>query len=234
MVDVLTVTKRLGFFDVALESILRQQTDIHWVIVDENILQREEHQNMIVFDDYVVMVTYLAAPPKVRRSNLIASLNKGLRFCQTDYVVFYQDFIVLQENCVNDLLEASITLDNALVSTVTKNPPGQRGDIRYTGMDIIRRAEPVEYETNVAIAPMEVMHKLGGIDEEYDDGYGCDNLNIADRAKMLGYDIYVDEGNRPQLLTHEKNTEIPVNSEYHYGVMRDIQDGRRPLRLDYL
>lgn len=208
--------------------------DVHWVIVDENTKMQEEHQNMMVFDDFTLMVTYLAAPPKTQVSNLNASLNKGLRFCQTDYVIFYQDFIVLQRNCFADLLDMATGLKGAFVGTVTKNPPGEREDPRYLGVDCLRPAIPAEWEANVAIAPMEALYKLGGFDEDYDRGWSWDNVNVAERAAMLGYEFYVDEGNRPQLLSHEKETTIPPNGEFHATRMREIVLGTRPLKLDYL
>ena len=238
MIDVLTVTKRTGWYDIALESILKQDVDVHWVIVDENLPLSKERQTLKLDGDRFLMTTYLSAPPKTRISNLNASLNKGLRFCQTDYVVFYQDFIILHDSCLNDLYDMCTGLGDAFVSTCTKNPPGEREDPRYLGVDCIRPAVPDEWEANVAIAPMRAMQQLGGFEEELDEGWSWDNVNVAERAQMLGYSFYVDEGNRPQLLHHEKepvlNPELTGNGERNAQIIREIKTGKRPIQLPYL
>lgn len=216
-VSVLTVSKRTGWEKGALEC-LRDQTfrDFKWVVVAEKPLK----------------VKYITAPPKTRVSNLNASLNKGLKFCKGEFVVFYQDFIELEEDTIEKLVE--LADDKTFVTTLTKNPKGTPEDPRYLGVDCPRPCTPEEWEANVAIAPMEAIRELGGFDEEYDDGWSWDNVNLAERAAMLGYKFVLDESNRPQLLYHEKETTIEPNGERHAQVMRDIQEGKRPLKCDYL
>lgn len=236
MIDVLTVTKRDGWFDIAKESIIRQNTDVHWVIVDEHLPLQEEHQTMEFHgpEEYVLMTTFLSAPPKTRPSNLNASLNKGLRFCQTDLVIFYQDFIILQNNCFDDLIDLSTGMGYAFIGTVTKNPPDTKEDMRYLGVDCVRPCQPDEWEANVAIAPMAAIQELGGFEELYDNAWSWDNVNLAERAAMLGYKFYLDEANRPKLLSHPKETSLPPNGEFHTQYMRDVREGKRPIRLSYL
>lgn len=236
MIDCLTVTKRTGWYDIARDSILRQNTDVHWVIVDESTKLQDEHQTMEFFgdEDYVLMTTFLSAPPKTRLSNLNASLNKGLRFCQTELVIFYQDFIILQNHCFEDLIDLSTGMGYAFVGTVTKNPPDSIEDPRYLGVDCVRPCTPDEWEANVAIAPMAVIQELGGFDEEYDNGWSWDNVNVAERAAMLGHKFFLDEANRPQLLNHPKEKDMPPNGEFHVQRMREIQDGKRPISVSYL
>jgi hypothetical protein len=234
MIDILTVTKRTGWYDIALASIKKQDMDVHWVIVDENMTPQDEHQTLTMDGERFIMTTFLSAPPKTRVSNLNASLNKGLRFCQTDHVIFYQDFIVLQQNCFDDLLDMSTALDDAFVGTVTKNPPGHADDPRYLGLDCLRPAIPDEWEANVAIAPMRAINQLGGFEEELDNGWSWDNVHLARRALMLGFTFYVDEGNRPQLLNHEKELNIPGNGERCEQDLRDIIAGKKPISLNYL
>lgn len=234
MIDCLTVTKRVGWYDLALESISRQKMDINWVIVDENLPLQEEHQMMVFHDEFCLMITYLSAPPKTRLSNLNASLNRGLRFCQTDYVIFYQDFIILQDSCFQDLVDVCTGEGNAFVSTVTKNPPDYVEDMRYLGLDCPRPCIPEEWEANVSIAPMTAINELGGFEELLDAGWSWDNVNLAQRAQMLGYKFFVDEGNRPQLLDHPKETSMPTNGELNAKLIREIQDGKRPIKAPYL
>lgn len=233
MIDVLTVTKRTGWYDIAYESLIRQKMDIHWVIVDENLVEGEATELMHTIGDNYLIVDYRNAPPKTRVSNLNASLNEGLRACYSDFVAFYEDFIVLPDDCLQKLVDEA-TAHASFVSTITKNPPHQEDDGRYTGIDIVRRCEPKEWEMNVAIAPLLALLQVGGFDEEYDNGWAWNNCSVAERAEMLGWKFYLDETNRPQLLEHKKETLITPNGDFHYKRMRDITDGLLPIRLDYV
>lgn len=209
---VLTVSKRDGWLKDAKEQISNQTVQPNdWVIIQEGV----------------------NAPEKVRLSNLNASLNAGLRLINTDYVIFYQDFIQLPEDCFEKLL--SLVDERTLVTTCTPNYDGS-DDGRYTGTDEPRRCRPEEWEANVAIAPMKILKLLGGFEEELDNGWSWDNVNLAQRAAMLGCRFILDESNRPKLLPHEQTSklEIPINLDRHNRIMKEIRDGKRPLKCNYL
>lgn len=109
-------------------------------------------------------------------------------------------------------------------------------DGRYTGIDLPRPCTPSEWEANVAIAPMRMLRSLGGFDEDYDWGWSWDNVNVAERAAMLGAKFILDESNRPTLYPHEMSSHetLPKNGERHARTMRNIREGRKPLKLNYL
>jgi hypothetical protein len=229
MLSILTVSKRTGWYEQAYDSLARQRIELEWVIVQEGLTTADEY---VSHTTHGMTIKMLAAPPKTRSSNLNKSLNHGLKFCSNEYVVFYQDFIVLEDDCLIKLID--LVDDNTFVGTVTKNEPGKPEDMRYLGADCPRPCRPDEWEANVAIAPMKAMLELGGFDEEYDDGWSWDNVGLADRAAMLGYKFILDESNRPQLLHHKKETDMPTNGEFHAQRMREIQAGDRPIKCQYL
>ncbi len=216
-VSVLTVSKRTGW-ELAAQKCLEEQTfkDFHWVVVSENELE----------------VPYIPAPPKTKVSNLNASLNEGLRKCKGSYVVFYQDFIELEPDTIERLMEL-VNL-GTFVTTLTKNAEGEKEDLRYLGVDCPRPCTPEEWEANVAVAPMKAIKELGGFDEDYDNGWSWDNVNLAQRAEILGYRFILDESNRPQLLYHPKERSMEPNGEFHAQVMRDIKEGKKPLKCSFL
>ncbi len=182
-------------------------------------------------EGWVVIQEGRNAPKKTRQSNLNASLNAGLRKITTDYIIFYQDFIDLQPDCFEKLL--SLATANTFVTTATINADGNK-DGRYLGLDCPRPCRPEEWEANVAIAPMAVIRELGGFDEEYDDGWSWDNVNLAERAEILGCNFILDETNNPRLLPHDRSEIKELNGEFHAQRMREIRAGDRPLRLNYL
>jgi hypothetical protein len=228
--SVLTASKRTGWEEAAKRCIDAQTVQPkRWLIVPE------DHPPFSLFyegnQDYVA--TIVEAPEKTKFSNLNASLNEGLRHIDTDYVIFYQDFIELQEDCFEKLLE--LATPKTFVTTCTPNYDGS-DDGRYTGSDLPRPCRPEEWEANVAIAPMQMLKDLGGFDEDYDWGWSWDNVNVAERAAMLGAKFILDESNRPKLYPHEMSSHetLPKNGERHAKTMADIRSGRKPLKLNYL
>lgn len=216
--SILTVTRRIGWEGIAINSLADQTySQGEWIVVSENPLGRG--------------VPYIKAPPKKRKSNLNASLNEGLRHCTGEFVIFYQDFIALEEDCFEKLM--ALVDKKTFVTTLTVNPDGKL-DARYTGADCPRPCTPGEWEANVAIAPMKAIKELGGFDEEYDNGWSWDNVNLAERAAMLGYEFILDETNNPKLYTHDKSEVKELNGEFHAQKMRSIKEGKSPLKLNYL
>lgn len=228
VITILTVTKRTGWFDAAAKS-LREQTlqDFKWVIVYEPNVRPQDDS---------LSIKWVPAPKKTKHSNLNASNNEGLRHVDTEYVVFYQDFIDLEPTALIQLLvDAQET--EGFITTATINPDGKH-DARYTGVNSIREVQPQEWEANVAIAPMQALYDLGGFDEDYDNGWSWDNVNVAERAELLGYRFYIDERIKPQLKFHPKEPDLDRTLELNYMRhemnMRKIRIGQAPLKLPYL
>lgn len=228
--SVLTVSKRKGWEQMASESMRKQTVSPRmWQIVTEDKYSSEWFKS---YDS--TWVSHCYAPYKHRLSNLSASLNEGLKQIRdSDYVIFYQDFIELPPDCFEKLL--NLVNEKTFVTTCTPNYDGS-DDGRYTGTDLPRPCRPDEWETNVAIAPLKFLKKLGGFDEEYDWGWAWDNVNIAERAAMLGAKFILDESNRPKLYPHEMTSHqtIPLNAKRHEDTMRAIREGKRPIKNKYL
>lgn len=227
-VSVLTVTKRTGWEEEARVSLMKQTfKDFDYVVVTELPIEFMPYGRGIM--------TF--APEKTRVSNLNKSLNKGLKRClDSKYVIFYQDFIKLPFDCFQKLVDVA-EQTGRFVTTATVNHDGTM-DGRYTGCDDVRLCGPAEWESNVAIAPVKAIKELGGFDESYDAGWSWDNVNLAERARMLGYKFCIDESNKPELLFHPKepdvNPHIKPNGDHHAKVMEELAGGVRPIRLHYL
>jgi len=83
---------------------------------------------------------------------------------------------------------------------------------------------------------MKIIKELGGFDEEYDNGWSWDNVNLAERASMLGCRFILDESNRPKLLPHEQTSKLEMepNALFHQQNMMKIRMGVKPLKCQYL
>lgn len=226
--SVLTVTRREGWFQLAAKSIQRQTVrPEEWVIIAEP----EVNDLASKYGAFPIIVD--SAPVKTQLSNLNASLNKGLRHIRSDYVIFYQDFIELPKDCFKKLMELSD--ERTFVTTCTPNYDGS-DDGRYTGVNTARRCRPEEWETNVAAAPMDFLRALGGFDERLDAGWSWDNVNLAQRAAMLGAKFICDESNRPKLLPHDMETHktLPPNGELCAKIIGSMRAGLEPIQLNHL
>lgn len=222
-----TVTKREGWFARACEQVAKQKIKPDkWVIVPETFFDTTDA-------DMPCPVEFWPAPQRIRLSNLNASLNEALRHVTTPYVIFYQDFIDLPASCFKKLID--LVDRRTFVTTVTKNDKHTlEEDPRFTGKKKPRACKAAEWEANVAVAPMGIIKELGGFDEEYDNGWSWDNVNLAERAQMLGCKFICDESNRPQLLYHPKETNMPLNAGWHQHTMQEIRAGTKPLQLPYI
>lgn len=231
--DVLTVTRRAGWELMALASLEKQTVRPgKWIIISERPDDHYEawKRSPTAFSAPIYPKVY-PAPERKRPSNLNASLNYGLQMVRSDYVIFYQDFIELPVDCFERLL--ALADERTFVTTCTPNYDGSN-DSRYTGIQRPRPCEPKEWEANVAIAPMAIIRELGGFDEEYDEGWSWDNVNLAERAAMLGCKFIIDESNRPRLWPHDKQRGLKLNGDFHSETMEKIRKGEKPLRLHYL
>lgn len=232
--SVLTVSKRTGWFDNAWSTVRKQTSRKFdkWVVVQEGLPTPAGANGVLRYMGSRPVYT-IAAPSKTRASNLNASLNEGLKCINTDYVIFYQDFIELQPDCFEKLL--ALAEPDTFVTTCTPNYDGSN-DSRYTGSNDVHECPPRHWEANVAIAPMKIIRELGGFDEEYDNGWAWDNVNLAHRAFLLGCKFLIDETNRPKLYPHELGDHhtLESNADRHEQTMRNIMHGKRPLRLNYL
>ena len=226
VISIVTVTKRTGWEEIAEESLLKQTyKDFEYIVVTEEPLHFTKLSPKVV-----------QAPKKTRISNLNASNNEALRHCNGEYVIFYQDFIVLESDTIEKLV--ALATPDTLVTTLTRNPEGDEEDPRYLWIDGPRPCLPGEWEENVGLVSMKVLKELGGYDEEYDNAWAWNNVNVAERAEMLGCKFILDESNRPQLIHHKKepelNPNLPLNGDFHAQRMADIRAGKHPLKNPYL
>ena len=99
-----------------------------------------------------------------------------------------------------------------------------------------------DWEANFAAIPRAVIYDLGGMDEEYDMvGFAYDNVNIAQRAVLAGYKTYLDQTNECKAFAHDlwnmsagKKERASEIAQFHLQRMKNIIEGKFPLRLDYL
>ena len=102
---------------------------------------------------------------------------------------------------------------------------------------------PEDWEANYCMAPRQMFYDVGGFDEEYDyQGHAFDNCSVAFRVYALGYKPYLDQSNESFSLNNDSFSKEKLKTEedfiriatFHQNRMKDIVEGRYPLKYPFL
>lgn len=271
LISVLNLTNRPGGIDVLWANMKRQTfTEWELIIVDGRWREREKEVKNYINDPRLTYIRQ-SDKREGAYTNLAHADNEGFAACRGKLVVLLQDYIWIPPYSLDKFWEAHLALKgNALISgvghqydhpgkdfisdpngkiTVFKEPFEGRPENQVwtdprmrTDQGTFYETSPVNWEANYAAIPRRALEDLGGMDEEYDFvGFAYDNVNIAQRAEMLGYKTYLDQTNECRAIEHDSWAADPSKkprstniAEFHIQRMRDIIQGKKPLKLDYL
>lgn len=259
------LTARWGGIDILWADMLRQDfEDWELVVVDTKWRERGEDIKKYINDPRLVYVEQTDIRPGAH-TNLAHADNEGFRACNGELIVCLQDYIWIPPNALNKYWCAYQQFGDCLITGVghqygnpnknsITNPKGSITvfgepykkkpevvvwkDPRMFG-DSWRECSPVEWEMNWCAIPRKVIYGLGGMDERYDfEGFAWDNVNIAERAVMLGYKCYIDQTNECMAMNHDDWWPNPLKTvrlspeKYHHEVIAKMR--RTTPVLDYL
>lgn len=244
MISIYTVTNRWGGIDIAWES-LKKQTfrDFEWILVDTHYSERHREVREYVNDK---RLRHFPTYPLRKEDfwDLNRSNNQALRLASGDIVISYQDYIWLPENAVEKFYAQAKFLgfgnwltgcghkganpDKAydpkgkisIFETPYSDPPSgfSEMDARVFGTKEPQIVGPTWFELNWACFWMKDIKEIGGFDERLDSlCYGCDNVSLADRAKAVGHDIWIDRSNEIYGFPHGKYFDRPSDWEENHG-----------------
>lgn len=269
-ISVVYISNRYGGMDILRGNLRRQSIQDYELVFVDGLYHERKDKIQEFFDGIrlkhidqtqLTMDGYL--------SRLARADNLAFKNCDGDLIVCLQDYIYIPHDAlekfdyVNEIFEnkALITgIGHQYLSPTAKDIVNEKDpfyvfekpftskpenrfwtDPRDRGNKNVREAEPVEWELNWASIPRNVIFDLGGMDEEYDKkGFAWDNTNIAERAKMLGYKIYLDGSNECFGFDHDGWWPNPLKvnrispAEYHFQQMHKMRSGEISARLNYL
>jgi glycosyltransferase involved in cell wall biosynthesis len=270
MISVLNITNRPGGIDILRANLARQTYhNFELVLVDGRWLQRELVVRGYLGNTPRLNYIRQSSKRKGALTNLAHADNEGFRACVGDLIVCLQDYIWIPPDGLEKFWMHYENNPNILVSGVghqygkpskedIKYPNGEitvfehaytkRPDQRIWSDPRMRldqgsfyETAPVNWEMNWASIPKKVIYDLGGMDEQYDyEGFAWDNVNIAQRAEMMGYKTYLDQTNECMGFDHDGWWPNPLKVEkkspdkYHHKVIREMAEGKKPIKLEYL
>lgn len=264
-ITVITATARWGGIDIWKESLQRQDfKDFEAILIDE--LWAKRYNQVLEYIKGDSRLRYLPSPKKDEDKfwNLSKSLNNALSWSNGELVVFLQDYIWLPDNALSKFWEKYQQEGKCLISgvghksakpdvavdcshpvSIFDGPVPKPEGIWFTDPRIKGRGfhvcNPIEWEGNWACAPMSIIEEIGGFDEDFDAGWGYDNVNFAERAQLAGYLCWLDEDNQclgysHELLfnEHEHKEQAPNNEELWAKKFDELYNEHLPFKVPHL
>lgn len=163
--------------------------------------------------------------------DLCRAFNEAVRESKGELIVFLQDFIKIAP----DGLERMWKFYQQYPRTGITAPVGQTMDWQSVEWDWRPHVESKEllqfYQWEIdwgAVAREEIV-AVGGFDEDYDSGFGWENVDLAARMAKNGVTFRCDPGNLAVAFQHDKFIPHPFkhmpNRDLWAGKQRSIESG---------
>jgi len=266
MISVITQTNRYGGIDVAYNS-LKNQTykDIEWILVDDIHEIRNDEVKKYVKD---IKLKHLKPRPKLPDHvwNLPEGYNDGFNVSEGELIVILEDYIWIKPNAIEKFYKDWKTYGDALFTGVGDkissppviNPNGKitiyekefdklpdNFEIREIderkayGTNVFLISDIFNFEFNWCAFPRTILNDLGGMEEKCGIVYCGQDKNFALRAKMLGYDLYIDRDNESYGIYHQDFDPRPIDWEINHfkqngAATKNVYAGKWPLKCNYL
>lgn len=221
--SVICPTIREGWWNIMFENLSRQTyKNFEFIIVDD---YKDDRSKIVekYAKKYNLTIQYLrgskthGSKPYPRKCGLVRANNLAWKASKGELLVWLQDFILLPENSLEQIVDIYRHNHDALIAPTDiryKTIPADlsnkedwwNGEInilteedwrnvrnKYLGMRESDNA--FDFELNYGAIPKKILDELNGFWEFMDDGLGYDNLEICYRAIKLGYRLIVDDSN---------------------------------------
>lgn len=161
---------------------------------------------------------------------LPSDLNKLLSRSKGDRIVMLQDCIQIE----NDTLERINELPNECITF----PVGQVKNFGDTPEwdwrpDTKGNAPQHAWEADFACAPRKMFFEVGGYDEDFNNGWSWENVEIMWRAEVLGYKVFCEPSIRGIALKHDQITENPFRNKLENNDKRSEEVRRKASHGEY-
>lgn len=247
-VTIYTPSVRKGWWNIMADNLSKQTyKNFEWVIIDDIGYDRTEIARKYAKKyDLDIKVYAGKERAKKRTYGLINANNTVLEKADGELLVFLQDFILIPEDGIEQLVTIHRKNPTALIAPVDmyvapkikpdiESEDWFRGDtdvigdfirqnIRIQNLGLRQSTHPFDFEQNYGAIPVKVARELGGWWEFQDEGLGYDNTDIAYRAMKKGYKLLVDETNVAICIDHWEA--LKTNRENVLGRARRLNDPR--------
>lgn len=152
-----------------------------------------------------------------RGHDLNQAYNRMLRRAEGKLIVSVQDWIKMPEDGLEKFYEAYKEDDSKFYTApLGKTDSLQDIEIEWDWRNKQNDSEIMfkGWELDWAAAPKEAFYEIGGFDEKLDHFWSCDNVNVAKRADLAGYEFELLQDNKAVALDHDKFYEHPFRKDF--------------------
>lgn len=172
------------------------------------------------------------------KHDLNESFNKMIKRAKGDLLVFYQDYIRIQPDGLEQFYKAYLRDQRTFFTA----PVGKVSNDTYEGEPkwdwrIHKEANMTwnMWEIDWGACPKEAMHVIGGFDEELDKHWSSDNVNVGYRANMHGYKFACLSDNKAIAYDHDAFIKHPFRQNYNPSFNNNrLREFDMGLKIDYL
>jgi glycosyltransferase involved in cell wall biosynthesis len=220
-VSIILPTIREGWWRIQAENMANQTyKNLEWIIVDDYKEDRSEIAKKYA-KLYNLDIKYIRGDKATGKYNkkiaLVRANNLGWKNATGELCVWIQDFILIPDNGIEQLVDLYRHNEDALIAPVDiyydclpvnmENKEdwweGQENvlteetwrNIRVKNEGVREEENAFAFEMNYGAIPRKILEELNGWWEFMDDGLGYDNTEIAYRALKLGYRLIIDDSN---------------------------------------
>lgn len=154
--------------------------------------------------------------------DLNAAFNKMLKRAEGDLIVFYQDYIKIEEDALQKFWEFHVehpdTLFTAPVGKVVNWGDNPVFDWRTETTEISWN----QCELDWGAIPKKILDEIGGFDERLDEWWSFDNVSVGKRAQLCGYKFACLPEVKAIALDHDFHMKHPFREKYNPSAVNQI------------
>ena len=270
-ISVVTVTNRYGGVDINWSSLRRQSfTNFEWIFNDTHYEERQTAVKSYTKSDGRVIHVKQGRKDNEAKTWLAHAENEAIAKASGELIVLLQDYIHIAPDALEKFWiqykdnpkrmvtgvghqygkpgKADIVDPKGFVTVFAQPFEGIPTQIVWqdprirTDQGSFYKCFPNDIEANFCAIPRKMLYEIGGMDETLDFyGHAWDNVSMAQRGFMLGYEPYIDQTNISYSVRHDdffetkvKDNDWTIVANYCNQRLQDIRDGKLPVNLGFL
>lgn len=187
-----------------LISIITPSIRPHFLDITQKCLENQTDQDF----EWLVEIGL-----KNRGFTLPSDWNKLIRRANGDRIIMLQDCIKVPDNFVEEIrkLDHNIayTFPVGKVKNWDDSPKWDWREIKQ----LVGKIDPHAWEIDFGSAPKSLFYDVGGFDEDFNNGWSWENVEIAYRAEKAGYKFELSQVVSGVALDHDAIEENPFRNK---------------------
>jgi glycosyltransferase involved in cell wall biosynthesis len=169
--------------------------------------------------------------------DLSKAWNRMLKRAKGEWIVLLEDYIKIPPDGLERFLKVADP-KKLFTGAVGKTLDWKSIKWDWRNFGESREVDFRHWEIDWAFGPLQAFKDVGGFEEEYDEFWSSENVEIAYRMSRLGYKFLVLPDNKGIQWAHDEIIKHPFRHKFsphfHNARLKDIEMGLKPVKLNYL